>query len=334
MSPASGVLSPWYMPSTQSSLLKSKSHSLLSAVLSTVVALSLSNETKADTESSPNAWSIGVATGSSPLRLTERRSPLNPVFTHRDIATPPTSFVADPFLVRDGERWNLFFELFNTESKRGELGVAESADLLHWRFLKVILAEPFHLSYPYVLKYKGSYFMIPESKEGKAIRLYRATRYPLEWEFEKVLVEGEYVDPSPVFFNGRWWLFAGHDGYSTSLFYADDLKGPWTKHPQSPIYQNNPSMARPGGRSVVVDGQLIRFVQDNPDGYGKGVRAMVVDEISPTTFKEHPATTSSLFKAHGQHWARNGMHHVAPVEVAKGEWVATIDGSGDGKSDR
>lgn len=285
----------------------------------------------ADNPDSLNGWSIGLATGSNPLHLKERSSPPNPVLTRRDIPAPLTSFVADPFLVQDGERWNVFFELFNTESNRGELGVAESSDLKSWKFLKVVLAEPFHLSYPYVVKDRGEFYMIPESRQAKAIRLYRAKRYPLEWEFEKTLIEGEFIDPSPVFYNGRWWLFAGHHGYSASLFYADTLTGPWTKHPRSPLYQNNPSMARPGGRVVVVGNTLIRFVQDGRGGYGKGVRAMIVDEITTTTFREHAATNSPIFKAHGHHWARNGMHHVAPIQVSPDQWIAAIDGSGDGE---
>lgn len=286
---------------------------------------------EADTRDILNGWSVGLATGSDPVHLKEQDSPPNPILTSRDITAPPSSFVADPFLVQDGKRWNLFFELFNTQSNRGELGVAESFDLKSWKFQKVILAEPFHLSYPYVVKDRGEFYMIPESKQAKAIRLYRAKKYPLEWEFEKTLIEGEFVDPSPVFYNGRWWLFAGHDGYSASLFYADTLTGSWTKHPQSPIYQNMSGMARPGGRVVVVGDTLIRFVQDNRGGYGKGVRAMIVDEITPTTFREHAATDSPIFKAHGRHWARNGMHHVAPVQVGPNEWIAAIDGSGDGE---
>lgn len=288
----------------------------------------------AEPQSATNAWSIGIAIGPSPLQLKERRAPSNPILTHRDIQTPPTEFVADPFLVQEGDRWLIFFELFNATSKRGEIGVAESSDLKTWRFLKVILAEPFHLSYPYVLKEGGEYYMIPESKQGKAIRLYRATNFPLEWEFDRVLVEGEFVDPSLVFFNGRWWLFAGHNGYSMSLFFADSLKGPWTKHPQSPIYRENPGVARPAGRPVVVDGTLIRFVQDNTEGYGKKVQGMIIDEISPTTFREHASPSPLVFKAHGDHWARNGMHHVSPVRVSDKDWIAAIDGSGDSAPER
>jgi hypothetical protein len=81
---------------------------------------------------------------------------------------------------------------------------------------------------------------------------------------------------------------------------------------------------------VVVNGELVRFVQDNREGYGKKVRAMVVDELSPTMFREHPAERDPFFGARGRHWTRNGMHHVAPIQVPDGSWIAAIDGNGDG----
>lgn len=287
------------------------------------------------TPPSPNSnaklWSIGIAEGGAPLELSERRSPANPVFTWRDIRHPDVAFVADPFLVKRDSTWHLFFELFNTTSGRGELGVASSTNLSSWKFEGVVLAEPFHLSYPFVFEHAGSYFMIPESRAARGIRLYRATRFPLTWTFERELIAGDYSDPSPVFFQGRWWIFACKAPYSLAMFYADDLRGPWHEHSKSPFYPDDNGRARPGGRPVVVNGELIRFVQDNREGYGKKVRAMVVDTLSPSEFSEHPIERDPLFAPHGTHWARNGMHHVSPVQLENETWVAAIDGNGDGR---
>jgi hypothetical protein len=239
--------------------------------------------------------------------------------------------VADPFLVKDGLRWHLFFELFNSESGRGEIGVAESSDLATWKFQKVVLAEPFHLSYPFVFKEGDSYYMIPETRASRSIRLYKATNYPLEWRMEKVLIEGNYADSSPVYFNNKWWIFTCKAPYSLAIFFADSLLGPWQEHPESPMYWRDSSKARPGGRPIVHDGKLIRFAQDNREGYGKKLRAMIVDTLTTEEFVEHPATPDPIFEAHGDRWARDGMHHLAPIQLADGTWVAAIDGSGDGK---
>ena len=41
--------------------------------------------------------------------------------------------------------------------------------------VSIVLAEPFHLSYPYVFEWQGSHYMIPESGAAKSVRLYRAS---------------------------------------------------------------------------------------------------------------------------------------------------------------
>lgn len=278
-------------------------------------------------------WSIGLASGPDPLHLVESVSSLNPVFTWHQINQPTTAFVADPFVIREGNRWQLFFELFNTTSERGEIGFAESEDLVSWRYKGVVLAEPFHLSYPFVFEHNGEHYMIPETRGAKGIRLYKARRYPRSWKLERTLIAGEYTDASPVFYQGRWWIFACLSPYSLAIFSADNIRGPWRAHPGNPFYPDDKSRARPGGRPVVVDGKLIRFVQDNREGYGKRVRAMVVDTLTSTEFQEHVADPDPLFGPHGEHWAWNGMHHVAPVQLSSGSWVAAIDGNGDGKVD-
>lgn len=282
-------------------------------------------------QSGLSLWSIGIAQGPDPLHLEERVAPSNPVLTWRSYRKPDSAFVADPFLVQGEGEWHLFFELFNTSSGRGEVGVASSRDLSAWHYRQVVLAEPFHLSYPFVFKSGDSFFMMPESRASHSIRLYRATSFPLRWKLEKVLIEGDYSDPSPVFYQGRWWLFACKAPYSLALFYADSLLGPWHEHPMSPMYTDDKSKSRPAGRPVLFEGKLIRYVQDNREGYGRKVRAMVVDTLTPTEFFEHPAERDPFFGPHGDHWARSGMHHVAPVRLNDGSWVASIDGSGDGR---
>ena len=280
-----------------------------------------------------NLWSIGIASGPSPLELKERLDPPNPILSWRSFKKPDAAFIADPFLVREGDKWFLFFELFNTASGRGEIAVAQSTDLRRWRFDGVVLAESFHLSYPFVFKEGDSYYMIPESRAAKEVRLYRARSFPKEWVLDTTLARGNFSDSSPVYFNNRWWMFTCESPYSLHIFSADSVRGPWAPHPQNPIYTDDPSKSRPAGPPIVLNGKLMRFVQDNRDGYGKRVRAMIVEELTPETFREREAEQAPLFEARGKHWARNGMHHVSPAQVGEHEWVAAIDGSGDGSSE-
>ncbi|MEY4701490.1 MAG: hypothetical protein RL326_1677 [Pseudomonadota bacterium] len=300
---------------------------LLSTIMCVALSACASKHTQSPRDTKPS-WSIDIVSGHSPFSTTPIAPRLSPVFSRGDITSPPSSFVADPFLLREGDSWQLFFELFNTETNRGEIGVAESSNLLDWRYRGVALAEPFHLSYPFVFRVGEDIFMLPETKQAGTIRLYRASHYPLQWTLTATLVQGQYTDSSPIHWQGRWWIFACSAPYSLSIFFADKITGPWKPHQHNPIYTNAPDRARPGGRPIIVNNTLYRFVQDNREGYGKRVRAMRVTELSPTRFAEHVAAPDPLLQSGHEGWNQNGMHHFAPIQLPDGSWMAAVDGSG------
>src|SRR6185295_18366010 len=91
-------------------------------------------------------WAIAIYGGPSPLALRPRDARDRPAFTAKDVTDIDCQSVADPFLVRQGDEWLLFSEVWNGEADRGELAVASSADLESWRYGGVVLREPFHLS--------------------------------------------------------------------------------------------------------------------------------------------------------------------------------------------
>lgn len=275
----------------------------------------------------PANWSIGFLEGKNLVSLKERAACPNPRFTKNDIAQPISDFVADPFLVRDGKRWLLFFELFNQSVGKGEIGLAESDDLCNWRYQGVVLAESFHLSYPHVLKVGREYFMIPESKRAAEVRLYRATSFPHKWKFERALIHGEFSDATPFHWQRRWWMFANRAPYSLALFSARSLKGPYLEHPLSPLFAGDMSRARPGGGVVVRGGAPYRFVQDNREGYGKRLRMVRINKLSPTEYQEEISQPDPILREGQSSWNSFGMHHLSAVQRRDGTWVAAVDGN-------
>lgn len=138
------------------------------------------------------------------------------------------------------------------------------------------MEEPFHLSYPYVFKWRGAFFMVPETLGAGCVRLYRAAVFPSRWVPVADLVEGEFADSSIFRHQERWWMMTCGRPYrhdQLRLFDASRLDGPWTEHPLSPIIDNNPHIARPGGRVIRWNKQLIRYAQDCSPTYGKQVHA-------------------------------------------------------------
>jgi hypothetical protein len=277
-------------------------------------------------------WSIGIYAGASPFALAphpalDRGLALAPEMLAPAIAA---SGVADPFLVRHGGAWHMFFEIENRHTGRGEIGLAQSADGVAWRFVQTVLAESFHLSYPLVLEDEGEFFMVPEGAAGGGVRLYRATDFPRAWTFDRELVAGDIADATPFRHDGKWWMIAveGFGQRDTMVIYcADRLRGPWRPHRGNPLAPGNRRSARPAGRVVRHGGRLVRFAQDDEQQYGRCVRAWVIDALTEESYAEHPCDNErELLGPSGTGWNASGMHHVDAHVTADGSWLASVDG--------
>jgi hypothetical protein len=225
----------------------------------------------------------------------------------------------------------MFFEVMNRQTRKGEIGLAVSDNAVHWAYQQIVLAEPFHLSYPYVFEWLGDYYMIPESFQARSIRLYRAVRFPTRWSLVATLLSGGvFLDSSIFRYHDRWWLFTEtnpHHKYDTlRLYSADDLTGPWHEHTQSPIIEGNPHIARPGGRVLLVDGRVIRYTQDCYPVYGTQVRAFEVTQLTRQHYREQPVREQPILAASGVAWNACGMHHIDPHRLDDGRWIACVDG--------
>jgi hypothetical protein len=273
-------------------------------------------------------WAIGIYTGDSPLNLQSPLGLSNPVLTARDVTDIPTDFVADPFMCLANDCWYLFFEALNFNRGKGEIGLATSQDGLSWQYQKIVLREDFHLSYPYVFQVENDYFMIPETFEDRSVRLYKATDFPHKWELVNILLKGkDFVDASIVYFQNYWWLFSTTQASDALyLYFSPNLTEGWTEHPQSPVIKDNKQIARPGGRVIPYNQQLIRYTQDGTMVYGKEISAFIITELTPEHYQEQAAVTSPIIKAAGRGWNTLGMHHIDPHPLSENKWIACVDG--------
>jgi len=221
----------------------------------------------------------------------------------------------------------MFFEVLNRANSQGDIGYAESKDGNKWDYKKIIIDEPFHLSYPYAFKWEDNYYLIPESHEDLSIRLYRATSFPGEWQFVKSILNGEhYVDPSIFRYENTWWLFyTSPENDALNLYYSEELTGDWMSHPMNPVVKVNRHISRPGGRVLIHDGHLYRFTQDDEPRYGIQVFAFEIIELSTSTYKEKIVSDRPVVTMTGEGWNAYGMHHIDPHFI-KGQWIAAVDG--------
>jgi hypothetical protein len=274
-------------------------------------------------------WSIGIYEGNSLVNFTAIERINNPVLSRSDITDVRAGFVADPFMIQVDRIWYMFFEVLNQQTQRGEIGLATSPDTINWTYQQIVIAEPFHLSYPYIFEWMNEYYLIPESGAANAVRLYRASNFPLKWSFVGNILEGWFLDTSVFRYRDKWWLFAEtnpeHKFDTLRLYYADDLLGDWIEHPQSPIIKGNAHIARPGGRVIVTNDRIIRYAQDCDPDYGIQVRAFEIYELTMTSYHEREVETGLVLKPSGVGWNASGMHHIDPHLVDR-KWIACVDG--------
>lgn len=273
------------------------------------------------------AWSVGIYQGPGPLTLGPEPGLPQPVLAPRHVTDVRCRSVADPFLLHRDGSWHVFVEIFNLDTDRGEIAYATSPDGLRWAYQGVVLREPFHLSYPLVFEWDGGIYMLPESKQANAVRLYAADRFPDRWRPVATLLTGQYADPTIARIHDRWWMFAQRGLDELRLFSSDGLEGPWTEHPRSPIRAGNRRVTRPAGRIVATDGRLIRFAQDAWPSYGSRVRAIEIDRLTPGDYAEHECPESPVLQATHAGWNAMGMHHVDAQPIGAAHWIAAVDGA-------
>ena len=212
---------------------------------------------------------------------------------YRELVSPPDRFEADPFVVRDGERWWMFYEEFPWASRRGRIAVREMGPRGPVGEPRVVLDPPTHLSYPFVFRHEDQWYLMPESNESKRLDIYRATEFPWSWEPHATLLDPfDGVDATlHKHSDGRWYLFAnlGEPGISYDeelhLFFSDSPFGPFSPHPENPVVADV-RRARMAGRLFESGGALMRPAQRCAPLYGAGLVLHVVEELSPSAYRE------------------------------------------------
>ena len=203
----------------------------------------------------------------------------------------PLRFLADPMGVwRDG-RLYVFAEIYDYRDRIGAIEVLTFDADLTLLSREPALKEPWHLSYPFIIEEDGETYMLPEAHKSGRLMLYRAVDFPTKWEAVQVVeLDHVAIDATPVFHEGRWWLFytpattKAEKVSALHVAYADKLKGPWTPHVGNPVRFDR-SSSRPGGTPIVVDGQIVLPTQDCRQTYGGAIRALRIITLTPERFE-------------------------------------------------
>ncbi|MGA8276988.1 MAG: hypothetical protein WB784_02160 [Rhodanobacteraceae bacterium] len=216
------------------------------------------------------------------------------LWRYKRLMPPHDRFWADPHAVEWCGRYYLFIEEYMFATGKGHIAVMIMDDAGNWSDPTIVLERPYHLSYPFIFRHDGQFYMIPESAENSTIELYRCVDFPYSWEFqENLMSDVKAYDTTLAFHEGKCWLFANmieNPGASSCdelfLFHSDRPFGsPWTPHPMNPIVSDCKS-ARPAGNLFSERGQLYRPAQDCSGRYGRGFVFTCVEVLNEQYYRE------------------------------------------------
>ncbi len=231
-------------------------------------------------------WNIGLFQANNVDPFASSKA--TPVLWFPEQSAP--RFSADPFLVRQKGSVTVLGEMADEYDMRGVIG-AWQIDGGEVVSLGPVIEEPdVHLSYPYVFRWRGELYCMPERAEVGGPIVYRAVEFPFRWERAAHLLPGvRAIDPTVFEYGGYWWL-ACTDCASGSesrllLWHASEPLGRWYPHAHNPV-RIDPRGARGAGAPFIHNDSLIRPAQDCSMTYGRRVVFNRIISLTPEQYEE------------------------------------------------
>lgn len=253
-----------------------------------------------------NRWCLGV---------------IDENFKIKKIIIPPKGFFwADPFYIKYKNKNYIFFESYSYSRKKGEIACGELKNNNIVNF-KIILKKRYHLSYPFIFKYKNNYFMIPETFQEKKLQIFKCIKFPFKWTLYSTAFKNlSLVDTTIIKIKKNIWLFTNQMKKDTVefnknlyLYKINNLK--FTKivpHSKNPIISSF-NGGRNAGSIFQIGNKFIRPSQINKKNiYGYGLKLSVIEKIGLNQYKE-----KQLKKITPKERGITGIHHISKINNKK-----------------
>jgi methionyl-tRNA formyltransferase len=197
-----------------------------------------------------------------------------------------TSYYADPFLLDENNKRYLLVEDYSYKKGKGVITSIElsSGDT------RILIDEPFHLSYPFTFTFDGKSYILPEAHESGKVILYEVNIDQNEVISKHVLLENIHAyDPTLFHYKNKWWLFVTEKETDSNtclhVFYSENLHSGFVPHANNPVKCNIGS-SRPAGSIMQNNGMLIRPSQNCTHTYGGSVVLNKIIVLNEFEFRE------------------------------------------------
>jgi hypothetical protein len=183
---------------------------------------------------------------------------------------PVGRYMADPFVVESKGEHYLFYEDYDYTKGRIAVGVLNGTQLIERR---ICLETDKHLSFPCVLEFEDSYFMVPEQSASRELWLWKAQIFPDRWYKYCRVSCGKYHDPVlRVSETGSLQIYTTNNDDKLCVFEALAPEGPWkqlTTHAYKGRFNRSAGhfigSLRPVQESTPVYGRAIHLVGPKGD---------------------------------------------------------------------
>ena len=268
-------------------------------------------------------WTIGIA--KADMREIVRAKNFNPDIKWLAVGEKH-KFYADPFLLkRDDGGYSILLEDYSFNDEYGKLSVIDYTENASLNTSKVILDTKSHLSYPFIFRENGKYYVFPEAAQSGKLSCYEYDAEKRELSFVQDVINLPLLDSTIVKYKNKYWLFGtllGADADSKlHIFYADQLLGPYTAHQGNPVKSGIDS-ARPAGNIMEIDGVLYRPAQNSTYTYGG---SMVLNKITVLSEKEFVEEFYMILQVDKKNNCNRGMHAMHTINYI--EDTIVVDGT-------
>lgn len=194
---------------------------------------------------------------------------------------------ADPFVVKEGGINYIFMEVFDRLKNKGLLGYVTLKNGKASK-IKIIYEHDKHLSYPFITKSDGEYYIMPECNQSGKLFAVKALKFPDKWQFDKNIMDNIKVcDATTVTVNATQYMFLtpiiADNSSLLDIYVKNDDK--WRAIKANHVV-NDKRIARQGGAFICTTDRTIRVSQDCSDGYGSGLNFNEIVELNENVYKE------------------------------------------------
>lgn len=235
----------------------------------------------------------------------------------------PLKFIADPFLISEQGGIKILCEEFKLKENYGKIALLT----LNSNFKKInkknILDTKSHLSYPFVFKENGRYYVFPEAASSGRLSCYEYEYSTEQIKYIKDVLDVPLLDPTILNYNNKYWLLGtigdNRTAYKLYIFFSDNLLGPYLPHALNPV-KTGLDAVRSAGSFIVVHGEIYMPTQNCAKIYGDSITINKITQLTENEIVIEEHMVISLEKNKFNH----RMHSIHTINVIND--IIVVDG--------